>query len=112
MSPWVATTWPSLTPTITPQPVPQKRQGAFDHLISKVSTPPGTDWAAAGSAIPAVEAAIAAACAFKRSRRVRSVVIGFLLLIEYLFENHMGRDHPVHRRDPDQRLAQFSGAAS
>ena len=31
MSPWVATTRPSLTPTMTPQPVPQKRHGAFDH---------------------------------------------------------------------------------
>ena len=31
-SPWVATTRPSLTATITPQPVPQKRQGALDHL--------------------------------------------------------------------------------
>ena len=34
VSPWVATTLPSLTPTITPQPVPQNRHGAFDHLIS------------------------------------------------------------------------------
>ena len=40
VSPWVATTLPSLTPTITPQPVPQKRHGAFDHLISSDPTPP------------------------------------------------------------------------
>ncbi len=31
-SAWVATTRLSLTPTMTPQPVPQKRHGAFDHL--------------------------------------------------------------------------------
>jgi len=31
MSPWVATMRPSFTPTITPHPVPQKRQGALDH---------------------------------------------------------------------------------
>ena len=63
MSPWVATTRPSLTPTITPQPVPQNRQGAFDHLISSVPTPPGTGCAAAGSASPAAAAAAAAASA-------------------------------------------------
>jgi nicotinamidase/pyrazinamidase len=28
----VATTRPSFTPTLTPQPAPQNRQGAFDHL--------------------------------------------------------------------------------
>lgn len=42
MSPWVAMTLPSLTPTMTPQPVPQKRHGAFDHLICRLSTPPVT----------------------------------------------------------------------
>ena len=33
VSPWVATTLPSFTPTMTPQPVPQNRHGAFDHWI-------------------------------------------------------------------------------
>jgi hypothetical protein len=42
ISPWVATTRPALTPTMTPQPVPQKRQGALDHLIARFSIPPGT----------------------------------------------------------------------
>ena len=32
MSPWVATTRPSLTATMTPQPVPQNRQGALFQL--------------------------------------------------------------------------------
>ena len=34
ISPWVATTRPSLVATITPQPVPQKRQGALSHFSS------------------------------------------------------------------------------
>ena len=49
VSPWVATTLPSLTPTITPQPVPQKRHGAFDHLISSDPTPPCTGCALTGT---------------------------------------------------------------
>ena len=49
VSPWVATTLPSLTPTITPHPVPQKRHGAFDHLISSDPTPPATGCATAGT---------------------------------------------------------------
>src|SRR6476620_7049206 len=68
VSPWVATTLPSLTPTITPQPVPQKRHGAFDHLISS-DPAPCTGCAAAGTAMPAAAAATAAACAFNNSRR-------------------------------------------
>src|SRR5688572_14298401 len=31
-SPCVATTCPSFTATLTPQPTPQNRHGAFDHL--------------------------------------------------------------------------------
>src|SRR6476661_9811214 len=49
VSPWVATTLPSLTPTITPQPVPQNRHGAFDHLISSEPAPPCTSCAFAGA---------------------------------------------------------------
>ena len=69
VSPWVATTLPALTPTITPHPVPQKRHGAFDHLISSDPMPPATGCAAAGTAMPAAAAATAAACAFNNSRR-------------------------------------------
>src|SRR6187401_1445313 len=61
VSPWVATTLPSLTPTITPQPVPQNRHGAFDHLISSDPTPPATGWATAGTLILAAAAATEAA---------------------------------------------------
>src|SRR6188472_259308 len=56
VSPWVATTLPSLTPTITPQPVPQKRHGAFDHLISSAPAPPATGWATAGTLMLAAAA--------------------------------------------------------
>ncbi|MGY4331002.1 hypothetical protein ACVWWG_005419 [Bradyrhizobium sp. LB7.2] len=69
VSPWLATTLPALTPTITPHPVPQKRQGAFDHLISSDPTPPAMGWATAGTAMPAAAAATAAAWAFSNSRR-------------------------------------------
>src|SRR5258707_3838661 len=69
VSPWVATTLPALTPTITPHPVPQKRHGAFDHLISSDPMPPATGCAAAGTAMPAAAAALAATCAFNKSRR-------------------------------------------
>src|SRR4029077_9983672 len=69
VSPWVATTLPALTPTMTPHPVPQKRQGAFDHLISSDPTPPATGCAIAGTVMPAAAAATAAACAFNSSRR-------------------------------------------
>src|SRR6478736_4129309 len=93
MSPCVATTCPSLTPTITPQPVPQKRQGAFDHLISSALTPPGTGCAEAGSEIPAVAAAMAAACAFSMSRRVSSTVIATCLLCFDMFEHHVRGHH-------------------
>ena len=58
VSPWVATTLSSLTPTITPQPVPQKRHGAFDHLISSEPMPPATGCAIAGALIPAAAAAM------------------------------------------------------
>ncbi|GBF25535.1 hypothetical protein MnTg02_00567 [bacterium MnTg02] len=49
---------PSLAATITLQPVPQKRQGAFDHFNSVVWLAVG-NWAA--SAEPGMPAAAAAA---------------------------------------------------
>src|SRR3546814_14976242 len=67
--PCVATTLPSLTPTMTPQPVPQKRQGALDQAICSEPMPPLSGWAAAGP-MPAAAAATAAACSFRTSRLV------------------------------------------
>jgi hypothetical protein len=58
-----------LTPTITPHPVPQKRHGAFDHLISSDPAPPCTGCAFNGAVMPAAAAATAAAWAFNNSRR-------------------------------------------
>src|SRR3954453_15603979 len=74
MSPWVATTLPSLTPTITPQPVPQKRHGALDHL-SWMSGPAAMFWASAGRLMPAAAAAALAGWAFPQARRARPNVI-------------------------------------
>src|SRR5690606_33232952 len=104
MSPWVATTRSSLTPTMTPQPVPQKRQGAFDQLIFRVSTPPGMGWAAAGRATPAAAAATLAACAFRTVRRVTSISssgVGRRCVGRGLdmLEDHVGGDHAVEQRD-------------
>src|SRR5690606_23974391 len=101
---------PSLTPTMTPQPVPQKRQGALSHLISSALTPPGTGWAAAGSAMPAAAAATPAACAFRMSRRVSSLPIGLVLFRIDLFENHVGGDHAVDEGDAHERIAEYAGA--
>ena len=70
MSPWVATTRPSLTATFTPQPTPQNRHGAFDHFI-RVNSESVTMFAAdAGSGMPATAAAVAAADCLTKSRRV------------------------------------------
>jgi hypothetical protein len=49
--------------------VPQKRHGAFDHLISSDPAPPCTGCAFNGAVMPAAAAATAAAWAFNNSRR-------------------------------------------
>src|SRR5574343_760866 len=72
-SPWVATTLPSCTPTITAQPVPQKRQGALSQR-----TPASADAAAAGLAgaasttmgMPAAAAVALSAWVLMKSRRL------------------------------------------
>src|SRR6478752_8941814 len=66
----VAITRPSLTPTMTPHPVPQNRHGAFDHL-SSISLPPARFCAVAGMSTPATAAAAAAAWALSSARRER-----------------------------------------
>src|SRR5262245_15738526 len=65
-SPCVAITRLSFTATTTPQPVPQKRHGAFDHLTrGSVAAAPGP---CAGSATPAAAAAAEAADSLTKSR--------------------------------------------
>src|SRR5687768_14152292 len=71
MSPWVATTLPSLTATFTPQPTPQNRHGAFDHFIRVYSESMTTFAADPGSGTPATAAAVAAADRRMNSRLVR-----------------------------------------
>src|SRR5262245_59832628 len=82
MSPWVATTGLSRTATMTPQPVPQKRHGALDH-VRRASSPGRMTFAAAATAgapkEPQAAAAIAAALAFRHWRRVRSMISRFRL---------------------------------
>jgi hypothetical protein len=70
----VATTRPSFTPTLTPQPVPQNRQGAFDHLsfAASASATKVCPVAASGRAVDV--AAVAAALRFRKSRRDSVIV--------------------------------------
>src|SRR6187455_1368168 len=77
-SPWVATTRLSFTPTITPQPVPQKRHGAFDHLAPAGSFSLEASCAQPGSGMPATAAAAAAADCLRNSRL--AIGIGNLLV--------------------------------
>ncbi len=71
-SPCVATILPAFTPTLTPQPVPQKRHGAFDQVRSPPATSAARSafTARAGSVMPAAEAAVAAAVCLMNARRV------------------------------------------
>src|SRR5215472_6178843 len=76
-SPCVATTRLSFTATVTPQPVPQKRHGAFDHLT------PGSvsaleSWAAPGTGMPATAPAAAAADCLMNSLRVVPIANGLV----------------------------------
>src|SRR4051812_48429965 len=103
MSPWVATTRPSFTPTMTPQPVPQKRQGALSHF-SRSSSPSGMFCACAGRVTLAATAAAAAAWAFIMSRRESSMAAapgaGFagMGLLE-LVEDEGGGEHAAEELD-------------
>src|SRR5215510_5092642 len=69
MSPWVATTRPSLVATMTPQPVPQNRHGALFHFSSVTDRSVTRFCAASGAGSPPAAAAIAAASSFRNSRR-------------------------------------------
>src|SRR5512141_869723 len=106
MSPCVATTRPSLTATFTPQPVPQKRHGAFDHFIRVNAASVTTFCAAPGSGIPATEAAAAAADCLTKVRRVifkvDLVVHGGGALAVLVDER--GGEHPVERLQADERV--------
>src|SRR5215213_2206895 len=103
MSPWVATTFPSLTPTITPQPVPQKRHGALDHL-SWMSGPAAMFCAWAGKLMPAAAAAAFTAWAFRKARRERSIGLPLLCGIGCglgleVMEDESGRENALQKRD-------------
>src|SRR5262252_9204297 len=69
MSPCVATTRPSLVATMTPQPVPQNRQGALFHFSSVAPRSVTRFCAARGVGSPPAAAAMAAASSFRNSRR-------------------------------------------
>src|SRR4029079_16659276 len=81
VSPCVATTRPSFVATITPQPVPQKRQGALFHFSSVIDRSVTRFCAASGAGSPPAAAANAAASNFRNSRRSR----GFFFIAGLLF---------------------------
>src|SRR5215510_911951 len=84
VSPWVATTRPSLVATMTPHPVPQNRQGALFHFSSVKDRSVTRFCAAKGVGIPPAAAAIAAASSFRNSRRSsRFFFIAGLLVLRY-----------------------------
>src|SRR3954468_14237419 len=73
-SPCFAMTRLSFTATDTPQPVPQNRQGALDHLTFASPLP----WATTGIEIPAVAPAAAAAEFLMKSRlSIRQLLIHY-----------------------------------
>src|SRR5262249_5806533 len=69
VSPWVATTRPSLVATTTAQPAPQTRPGALSHFSSVTDRSVTRFGAPAGVGSPPTAAAIAAASSFRNSRR-------------------------------------------
>ncbi len=66
--------------TMIEQPVPQKRQAAFDHLRSVSLASVTSVCASAGSGRPTAAAAAATACALITSLRVGWLITGSLLL--------------------------------
>src|SRR5215510_5246262 len=111
MSPWVATTRPSLVATITPQPVPQNRQGALFHLNSVKARSVMRFCAASGLGSPPAAAAIAAASSFRNVRRsIRSWPIAVSLsqwssTMVGCVEHKRRSQHFWHHRDGGQRGA-------
>src|SRR6266850_3762745 len=79
-SPCVATTWPSLTATLTPQPTPQKRHGAFDHLSCDCLASVTMFWACAVTSALPVPAAAEAAARKMNCRRVISSLMDLAVL--------------------------------
>src|SRR5687768_1836529 len=91
-SPCVAMTRLSLTATIAPQPVPQKRHGALLHL-----TPgsPALGWAWPGMAMPAVAPAAAAADWRMKSRlRIGDLLVHGFEAVGALVDQQRG-EHAV-----------------
>src|SRR5206468_3546081 len=91
---------------MTPQPTPQNRQGAFDHL----SEMPANSAACAGRAMPIAAAAAAAALALISSRRVIGMTCAPLSGSDgfHLVEDQHRRDDPgqaVDLRKPHQEFS-------
>src|SRR5688572_3474256 len=112
MSPCVATTFPSLTATLTPHPVPQKRHGAFDHFSFVYSESVITFAGRPGSGIPATDATVAAAECFMNSRRV----IGMTHLLLHRAQrlavliNERRRQHTLDTLDRVDSIEQLTAA--
>src|SRR5215470_16860860 len=106
MSPWVATTRPSLVATITPQPVPQNRHGALSHLSSVTDRSVTRFCAPTGAGSPPAATAIAAAFSLRNSRRstrlgpiATSLLRSMNSVVSGSLEHQRGAQHVRHRRD-------------
>src|SRR6478736_3720820 len=89
-SPCVAITRLSFTATVTPHPVPQKRQGALLHLTLES---PVAVCACAGMAIPAAAPAAAAAdCRMNSRLRIGNLLVHRVKAIRALVDER-GRQH-------------------
>src|SRR5436853_3997276 len=91
---------------MTPQPTPQKRHGAFDHL----SEIPAKSAACAGSVMPIAAAAAAAALALISSRRVIGMSFAPLPGSDgfHLVKNEHRRDDPRQAIDLGKSHQKFS----
>src|SRR5688572_753819 len=100
-SPWVAMTRLSLTATIAPQPVPQKRHGALVHLTP---ASPACICACTGMAVPGVAAAAAAAdCRMKSRLRIGDLLVHGFQGVGALVDQHGGQ-HTVDVLDAGDEL--------
>src|SRR5262245_5385546 len=97
VSPCVATTRPSLVATMTPQPVPQKRQGALFHFNSVNDLSVIRFCAAVGVGSPPAAAAMVAASSLRNWRR--SIPLFFVIagLLFIGFSRHLCLGTPARR---------------
>src|SRR5690554_3108465 len=106
--PWVAPTRLSRTGTLTPQPTPQKRQGALDHFNWVCCASVTMFWLCATLDIPAAAVAVVSAELLMKSRRVSfmprylplQLRDGFRMVIDHADRQHaLAQLQPINKVD-------------